>query len=147
MYIISCFSFHSLQPLSALRALLRADGFFGHTPLPGSAARIPPPIEPSTRSIPTSLPAWITDQSPPVYIFAFFFAYTGSVLNVPQSPQCDFAIKCKHCRETIPAPCATVPDTSFLAVCPFCDEKRRYLPQEIFRGKLSHRVWVRSNRV
>jgi hypothetical protein len=68
----------------------------------------------------------------------FFFAYTGPMWNLPQTQLCDFAIRCKGCAETIPAPVATVPDTSFVAVCPLCGEKRRYLPPDVFRGKLSH---------
>lgn len=77
----------------------------------------------------------------------FCFAYTVSMWNLPQSRLCDFAIRCKGCSETIPAPVATVPDTSFVAVCPLCGEKRRYLPPDVFRGKLSHRLKGKVNHV
>jgi len=33
----------------------------------------------------------------------------------------------------------TMPDDWVIEVCPFCAERRRYLPQEIFRGRLSHK--------
>lgn len=69
-----------------------------------------------------------------------FFAYTGSVFNVPQTRLCDFTIRCKGCGENIPAPVETVPDTWIVADCPLCGAKRRYLPGEIFRGRLSARL-------
>jgi hypothetical protein len=32
-----------------------------------------------------------------------------------------------------------MPDDWIIEICPFCKETRRYLPQEIFRGRLSHK--------
>jgi hypothetical protein len=59
----------------------------------------------------------------------------------PPSPRlCDFAIHCKRCGETIPAPVQTLPDTWIVAACPLCGERRRYVPSEIFRGRLSDRL-------
>jgi hypothetical protein len=49
------------------------------------------------------------------------------------------AIRCKGCAETIPAPVGNMPDTWIIAVCPLCGEQQRYLPGDIFRGKLSQR--------
>ena len=60
--------------------------------------------------------------------------------NQPQTRLCDFAIQCKGCGETIPAPVGTMPDSWIVAECPLCGQKRRYLPTEIFRGTLSHRL-------
>ena len=51
-----------------------------------------------------------------------------------------FVIACKGCEENIPAPVETLPDDWIIAVCPLCGQKRRYLPAEIFQGKLSHQV-------
>jgi len=73
------------------------------------------------------------------------FAYTVLVWNLPQPRLCDFAIRCKGCGETIPAPVRTMPDSWIVATCPLCGAKRRYLPPEIFRGSLSHKL--RSFRV
>jgi len=62
------------------------------------------------------------------------------VFNLPKDRKCDFTIRCKECNENVPAPVATMPDVWIVAVCPLCGEKRRYLPAEIFRGTLSHRL-------
>jgi hypothetical protein len=75
------------------------------------------------------------------------FAYTGDVWNLPQSRLCDYAIWCKGCGEAIPAPVETMPDTWIVALCPLCCERRRYLPTDIFRGKLSHLPTSKVNRV
>ncbi len=68
------------------------------------------------------------------------FAYTGSVFNIPQTRKCEFVLRCKACRENVPAPVETMPDTWILADCPLCGEKRRYLPTDIFCGSLSYRL-------
>lgn len=67
----------------------------------------------------------------------FLFAYTGSMFHGPAERMCDFTVRCKECGENIPAPVATIPDTWVIAVCPLCRSKRRYLPYEIFRGRVS----------
>jgi len=59
------------------------------------------------------------------------------MFNLPDHRLCDFAIRCKRCGENIPAPVATMPDTWVVSECPLCGTKRRYLPTEIFRGRLS----------
>jgi hypothetical protein len=84
------------------------------------------------------------EKTTPVHIFVFF-AYTVRVFNLPHSRRCEFAIRCKGCGETIPAPVGTMPDSWIVADCPLCGSKRRYLPTEIFRGSLSHSL--RSLRV
>jgi hypothetical protein len=82
------------------------------------------------------------------------FAYTVRVFNLTQSGLCDFTVRCKGCGESIPAPVGTMPDTWIIAGCPICGSQRRYLPADIFRGKLSYlmvgrtagakgRFWVR----
>jgi len=40
--------------------------------------------------------------------------------------------------KNIAAPVETMPDTWIIHTCPLCGERRRYLPAEIFRGRLSH---------
>jgi hypothetical protein len=49
-------------------------------------------------------------------------------------------LSCKKCGENIPAPVKTMPDTWIVAVCPLCCQRRAYLPTDIFRGSLSHRL-------
>jgi hypothetical protein len=51
-----------------------------------------------------------------------------------------FVIACKGCRQNIPAPIETMPDMWIVAECPVCGAKRRYLPAEIFMGRISHEV-------
>jgi hypothetical protein len=58
----------------------------------------------------------------------------------PDSGSYPFVITCKGCHENIPAPVETMPDAWIIAACPLCGQKRRYLPAEIFQGKLSHQV-------
>jgi hypothetical protein len=65
------------------------------------------------------------------------FAYTSSMFHNAAERMCDFTVQCKECGENIPAPVATMPDTWVIAVCPLCRSKRRYLPNEIFRGRVS----------
>ncbi len=72
--------------------------------------------------------------------FRLMFAYTVPVWNLPQPRLCDFAIRCKGCGEIIPAPVGTMPDSWIVAECPLCGQRRRYLPSEIFRGTLPHRL-------
>lgn len=72
--------------------------------------------------------------------FRLLFSYTPSMFLVPDSPLCNFAVRCKCCRESIPAPVLTMPDTWIVADCPLCGERRAYLPSDIFRGRLSHRL-------
>ncbi|WP_058186189.1 hypothetical protein [Terracidiphilus gabretensis] len=56
------------------------------------------------------------------------------------SNTCDFTIRCKGCNENINAPVGTMPSSWIIAACPLCQEKRRYLPTEIFRGRLSQKL-------
>jgi hypothetical protein len=70
--------------------------------------------------------------------------------NLPASAVCDYTVRCKECGENIPAPVRTMPDTWIVAECPLCGVRRRYLPPDIFRGRLSNRLDkkpVRSQRV
>jgi hypothetical protein len=47
-------------------------------------------------------------------------------------------VQCKGCGENIPAPVETMPSQPIAARCPLCHEHRRYLPSEVFLGRLSH---------
>jgi hypothetical protein len=49
-------------------------------------------------------------------------------------------VHCKGCGENIPAPVETMPSQPIAARCPLCHEHRRYLPSEVFLGRLSHLI-------
>jgi len=66
------------------------------------------------------------------------FAYNSFVFDLPPSRFCDYTIRCKGCGENIPAPVETMPDYWVITTCPLCGERRRYLPSEIFSGRLSY---------
>jgi hypothetical protein len=80
-------------------------------------------------------------------IFSFCSPIITLVLNLLHSRLCDYAVRCKGCAESIPAPVATLPDTWIVAACPLCGVRRSYLPADIFRGKLWHRLTVKVNSV
>jgi hypothetical protein len=52
-------------------------------------------------------------------------------------------VQCKGCGENIPAPVETMPSQPVAARCPLCHEHRRYLPSEVFLGRLS-RLMIRK---
>jgi hypothetical protein len=58
-----------------------------------------------------------------------------------------FVILCKECHQNIPAPVETMPDSWIIAACPLCGEQRRYLPVDIFQGRLSHDFLAMSRRM
>jgi hypothetical protein len=55
----------------------------------------------------------------------------------PEGRLCDFVVRCKRCGANIPAPVQTMPDTWIVTACMLCGEKRKYVPAEIFRGRLA----------
>jgi hypothetical protein len=48
-----------------------------------------------------------------------------------------FVICCKGCLQNIPTPVETVPASWIAARCPLCGDYRRYLPSQVFQGRLS----------
>ena len=70
------------------------------------------------------------------------FAYAVRVFNPPDSRRRDFIANCKGFGENIPAPVQAMPDTWIIAHRPLYSERRAYLPTEIFRGRLSHRLSI-----
>jgi hypothetical protein len=73
--------------------------------------------------------------------FRLLFSYAPAMaFLIPMPSVCDLAVRCKGCSETIPSPCGTMPDYWIVAECPLCGAKRRYLPNEIFRGRLSWKL-------
>src|ERR1035441_1420191 len=59
---------------------------------------------------------------------------------LPPSRVHDFTICCKGCGANIPAPVENMPVSWIVTQCPLCGDKRRYLPSDIFRGRLSKKV-------
>jgi len=96
----------------------------------------------------TSLSQWFTDESTvsvrrigshPVEIFSFCSPILVQMFHAP-SGLYPFVVACKECRRNIPAPVETLPDSWIIAKCPLCEEQRRYLPTDIFQGRLSHEL-------
>lgn len=75
------------------------------------------------------------------------FAYTDSMYQGPTSGIHPFVSACKGCQQNIPAPVQTLPDSWIVAECPLCGENRRYLPADIFRGRLSHDLQMKALRI
>jgi hypothetical protein len=49
-------------------------------------------------------------------------------------------IRCRGCGENIPAPVEGIPAQPIAATCPLCGQQRRYLPSQVFEGRLSWRL-------
>jgi hypothetical protein len=65
------------------------------------------------------------------------FAILISMFQGPQSWK-DFVIRCKGCGENVPAMVETLPASWIAVKCPLCSEHRRYLPTEVFQGRVSY---------
>jgi hypothetical protein len=72
---------------------------------------------------------WIT--------FAFYSPILIFMFPGPESSK-RVVVQCRGCGENIPAPVETMPSQPIAARCPLCHEHRRYLPSEVFLGRLSH---------
>jgi hypothetical protein len=69
--------------------------------------------------------------------FAFYLPTMVLMFPGPESAK-RVVVRCKGCRENIPAPVESVPSQPIAARCPLCGEHRRYLPSEVFLGRLSY---------
>ena len=49
-------------------------------------------------------------------------------------------VACKKCRRDISTGAAKFPFQSIVVECPLCGEKRRYLPSEVFLGRVDQLV-------
>jgi len=59
----------------------------------------------------------------------------------------DFVIRCKGCGANIPAMVETLPASWIAVKCPLCGEHRRYLPTEVFQGRVSYKLLRRGDSV
>jgi hypothetical protein len=71
--------------------------------------------------------------------FRHIFAYAVLMFQGASSPL-RVVVRCKGCGENIPAPVETMPAQPIAATCPLCGEQRRYLPSQVFQGRLSWRL-------
>ena len=71
-----------------------------------------------------------------------FLRYDLLMFQGPQSWR-DFVIRCKGCGENVPAMVETLPASWIAVKCPLCGEHRRYLPTEVFQGRVSYKL-IRS---
>src|ERR1700722_5580222 len=86
-------------------------------------------------------PVWASRRTTSlVYMFVLYSLMLVCMFNLPDAPICNFAIRCKGCGESVPAPVETMPGSWIIAECPLCGERRLYLPADIFRGRLSYRL-------
>lgn len=67
------------------------------------------------------------------------------MFHSPSSAIHPFIVAYKGCHQNIPAPVKTMPGSWIVAECPLCGTKRRYLPTEIFMGRVSHELLMKSD--
>jgi hypothetical protein len=88
-----------------------------------------PPLCVEIHQIPRATGLWIT--------FVFYSPILVSMFPGSESSK-RVVVQSKGCRENIPAPVESVPAQPIAAKCPLCGAHRRYLPSEVFLGRLSH---------
>ena len=69
----------------------------------------------------------------------FVFAYTLTMFQGPSARK-TFVVARKKCRRDVPTGAGKFPFQSIVVECPLCGEKRRYLPSEIFLGRVDQLV-------
>ena len=73
------------------------------------------------------------------------FAYAVAMFQGPTNRKM-FVVTCKRCRRDIPSGVSEFPFQSITVVCCLCGEMRRYLPSELFLGKVDHLVLHQNRR-
>jgi len=71
--------------------------------------------------------------------FRLIFAYPLHMFPTPSTRK-TFVVVCKKCRRDIPTGVTEFPFQSIIVECALCGEKRRYLPSEIFLGRVDQLV-------
>lgn len=72
------------------------------------------------------------------------FSYDGGMFPMPSGRKL-FVVTCKRCRRDVPAGVGEFPFQSIAVSCPLCSEQRRYLPSEVFLGRVD-RLVIHQNR-
>jgi hypothetical protein len=67
------------------------------------------------------------------------FAYTAFMFQGPSTRK-TFVVQCKRCRRDVPIGMNEFPFQPIEVECPLCGEHRRYLPSEVFLGKIDQLV-------
>lgn len=67
------------------------------------------------------------------------FSYAVSMFQGPSNRKM-FVVTCKQCRRDVPTGVSEFPFQSIIVACCLCGEIRRYLPSELFLGKVDHLV-------
>ena len=64
------------------------------------------------------------------------------LLSMFQGPSArkTFVVACKKCRRDVATGVGEFPFQSIVVECPLCGEKRRYLPSEVFLGRVDQLV-------
>ena len=75
----------------------------------------------------------------------YLFAYAGSMFQGPANRKM-FVVTCKRCCRDIPSGASEFPFKSVTVACCLCGEIRRYLPSELFLGKVDHLVMHQNRR-
>jgi hypothetical protein len=84
-------------------------------------------------------PAISTSLAHKGYVFAFCSPILVTMFQ-GLSARKTFVVACKKCRRDVPTGVAEFPFQSIVVECPLCGEKRRYLPSEIFLGRVDQLV-------
>ena len=71
--------------------------------------------------------------------FRLMFPYLLHMFQGPSTRK-TFVVVCKKCRRDVPTGVAEFPFQSIIVECALCGEKRRYLPSEIFLGRVDQLV-------
>ena len=71
--------------------------------------------------------------------FRHIFAYPLFMFQGPSTRK-TFVVACKKCRRDVPTGVAEFPFQSIIVEGALCGEKRRYLPSEIFLGRIDQMV-------
>lgn len=71
--------------------------------------------------------------------FRLLFAYPFRMFQGPSTRK-TFVVVCKKCRRNVLTGMAEFPFQSIIVECVLCGERRRYLPSEIFLGRVDQLV-------
>ncbi|MDR3412272.1 MAG: hypothetical protein P4L87_15220 [Formivibrio sp.] len=75
----------------------------------------------------------------------FLFAYSVRMFEGPTNRKM-FVVTCKRCRRDVPTSVSEFPFQSITVTCCLCGEVRRYLPSELFLGRVDQLVLHQSRR-
>ena len=90
--------------------------------------------------------AWIEEEIHSARLdIRLMFAYSVAMFKGPTNRKM-FVVTCKRCRRDIPTGMTEFPFQSITVACCLRGEIRRYLPSELFLGKVDHLVLHQNRR-